>query len=252
MFKFIHYTVNSVSFSQDSLQIEFQTDWFQTWDGTSGSASETLNIGSVNDLFPKHSVSGHIITSEGRPNRIRQGIFPELVSGTSGTGFIQLFEDLKGACDGYSVSSSWEYNVFVSSNCGEFYSIADDCYGDEVWIEGVPFSIYSRGCVAGFIERIPVFVSTQNCQFGKLQYLGMSEIEAKQLIVLPNPTEGQVNFQSLKKGILSVLDLSGRTVLTSVAVKGQNTVDVRSLPNGVYLLQLQTENLVSSARFVKN
>lgn len=70
--------------------------------------------------------------------------------------------------------------------------------------------------------------------------------------VYPNPTNGQLNFQSHEKGTLSVLDLSGRTVLTSVAVKGQNTIDVRSLPDGVYLLQLQTTNSVSSARFVKN
>ncbi len=76
--------------------------------------------------------------------------------------------------------------------------------------------------------------------------------ESELIEVYPNPTQAQLNFQSSEKSNLSVLDLSGRTVLTSVASKGKNRVDVESLPSGIYFLRLESDQAVSSTRFVKN
>jgi hypothetical protein len=82
--------------------------------------------------------------------------------------------------------------------------------------------------------------------------LNVHESKVGLLETFPNPTQGQLYFQSSEKGNLTIFDLSGRIVLNSVAVNGRNTVDVSSLLDGIYLLQLQAANSVSSARFVKN
>ena len=89
---------------------------------------------------------------------------------------------------------------------------------------------------------------------GLLQYrfLGVDELVSNRLEVFPNPTRNTISFDSKEKGNLSVLDMRGRTVLTLAASKGKNAVEVSSLPKGIYLLRLETEQAFSSARFVKN
>ena len=109
-------------------------------------------------------------------------------------------------------------------------------------------NIYTQGQKSRMLNCI----ETQFPGLTDYQFLDVEDVGLKNLEVYPNPTQTQLHFQSSEKSNVSVLDLSGRTVITSVASKGKNTIDVESLPGGIYLLRLESGQTVSSARFVKN
>ncbi|MGA9638701.1 T9SS type A sorting domain-containing protein [Flavobacterium sp.] len=67
--------------------------------------------------------------------------------------------------------------------------------------------------------------------------------------IYPNPVKDVLNIntqESIQK--IEVLDILGKTVLTN---KGENTVDVSSLNNGIYFLKLTSDKGVSTNKFVK-
>jgi len=113
---------------------------------------------------------------------------------------------------------------------------------------GTCMNMFTQGQKARMLNCI----ETQYQGLTDYQFLGVDDAVDDLLKVYPNPTEDQLNFQSLERGNLSILDLSGRIVLSAVAAKGKNTIDVKSLPSGIYLLRLESEQTASSARFVKN
>jgi hypothetical protein len=112
------------------------------------------------------------------------------------------------------------------------------------------------GCMNLFTEgqkdRMLNCIESQYPGLTDYQFLGVQDPSLNDLQVFPNPTNSELNFESPEKGNLSVFDLSGRVILSSNSIKGKNKLDVRALPEGIYLLQLQTAESVSSARFVKN
>ena len=252
-FRYTTYTVSSVQQNLDSMVVSFSTEWFNDWNGVMGSDTETVNLGSLDAVFPGNAVSGHDLMIIGeRPHRTYMTAPASWYPFNSETDISTLFNSLKSQCSSYVVSTEWETNVFPVNSCGVFYSQADYTYGIEYWLIGIPFSAYSKGGVGGLYERIPTYISTENCQFGTLQYLGVEEVDGLSLTLYPNPTQNHISFQTVETGILLVLDLSGRTVLSSIASKGKNTVDVESLPGGIYFLRLESDQAVSSARFMKN
>lgn len=65
---------------------------------------------------------------------------------------------------------------------------------------------------------------------------------ASQLSLYPNPTVDELWVKGFVGGNVRVLDAQGRTVLGQSLLEGQS-LDVRALPSGIYLLQLPTETL---------
>ncbi len=53
----------------------------------------------------------------------------------------------------------------------------------------------------------------------------------------PNPTNGPITVQLDEAGWLTLLDATGRTVMTRFATVGSITLDLGAFPNGVYLLR---------------
>lgn len=73
--------------------------------------------------------------------------------------------------------------------------------------------------------------------------------KSKSLSIYPNPAKGEVNIKTDKKiKSSSVLDISGRTVLSSTTQK----VDVSSLAKGVYMLQVEfADGTTSTEKLIK-
>lgn len=147
------------------------------------------------------------------------------------------------------------YNTLLADCSDTIVSCNNGPYGDMFmnfmglgWAWGSCQNMFT----AGQKERMESWLATQVPGLLECASVGVTEENVEALQVFPNPTQTQLNFQSFEKGNLSVLDLSGRTVLSSVASKGKNRVEVESLPSGIYLLRLESEQAVSSARFVKN
>jgi surface protein len=73
--------------------------------------------------------------------------------------------------------------------------------------------------------------------------------EATAFNFFPNPTSGIIYVEGFPQGFLQVFDLSGR-LLQATAFNG-TSVDLSSLPPGMYLLRLQANQLRASWKFVK-
>ena len=85
--------------------------------------------------------------------------------------------------------------------------------------------------------------------------VGMQELPVDGFAVFPNPTNGLLTIQ-LGRSIVGnmqvrVLDLSGRVVIDqalTMAGSDRNTIDLRGLQSGNYLVQLTTPTWVKTQR----
>lgn len=106
--------------------------------------------------------------------------------------------------------------------------------------------------------------SCQDGQFGnpltwdvQCGAVGVEELAATGFRVYPNPTDGLVYLQ-MGEGAerplsVNVFDIAGRQVLAVPAnnlVTGYNTIDLRALVNGQYMLQVTTANELLSQRII--
>jgi hypothetical protein len=140
---------------------------------------------------------------------------------------------------------------FVTSCSDTIVSCNNGPYGN-MFMNYMSYATCMNMFTHGQKDRMFNCIETQYPGLTDYQFLGVDDVAKTQLELYPNPTHDQLNFQSSDKGNLSVLDLSGRTILSFPASKGKNKINVESLPSGIYLLQLETGQGVSAARLIKN
>jgi len=76
-----------------------------------------------------------------------------------------------------------------------------------------------------------------------------TEVKRKEISIYPNPANDFVSIKSdLKINNVELFDASGRKVSTDL---NDNKVDVRSLPPGTYLINIETKDGVSTEKFIK-
>ena len=76
---------------------------------------------------------------------------------------------------------------------------------------------------------------------------GIEETLGYELNVYPNPTTGIISVNAENLQSVEVMDLTGRTVMTS----NENTFNMGSLANGVYMLRINTANGTAMQKVVK-
>jgi len=76
------------------------------------------------------------------------------------------------------------------------------------------------------------------------------ELVLQQALIYPNPVSNYLHFNELEHGArFKVFDLSGEEVL-NLGVAGK-MLDISSLKLGVYIIQLETEGVIRTERFIK-
>ncbi|MBD8081810.1 GEVED domain-containing protein [Chryseobacterium caseinilyticum] len=81
--------------------------------------------------------------------------------------------------------------------------------------------------------------------------LAVNDIKAKNIetVLHPNPTSDFINIKTDSKiNAISVVDLTGKKINVSL---DSNKVDVRSLPAGTYLINVETKDGISTEKFIK-
>ncbi len=101
-------------------------------------------------------------------------------------------------------------------------------------------------------ERMLNCIETNLPGLREYYYLGVDDVKTATFDVFPNPTSNLLHFQSSDRGSYFFLDIQGREISSGMAQSGKNSVDVSHLPSGIYLLQLQSDKGISTARFIKN
>jgi hypothetical protein len=90
-------------------------------------------------------------------------------------------------------------------------------------------------------------------QLGLLQYtssacdysfaVGVSEESAEIINVYPNPADNLLHLKlNSERGTVSLLDLSGRTILESVIITKETTLSTAYVPDGLYIVRIVTEH----------
>ncbi len=77
---------------------------------------------------------------------------------------------------------------------------------------------------------------------------GVDDIDKTEFLVYPSPATATLNIVVDVCGEAVILDVTGRTTLSSSVVPGANTIDVSNLPNGVYFIKIGN----SHASFIKH
>jgi len=167
------------------------------------------------------------------------------------------------------------FNVQKSDNTVELQwetalEINNEGFEIERSLDGVEF--HSMGKLAGFgnsdvaqqykfIDHNPVYGKMlyrlkQIDYDGGFNYTGTQEIfytpgSEVSLHVYPNPTADFIQVSSdgdLSGSFLKVLDQQGRLVMLQDLNMGINPVDIRSLPAGMYFLELQSEAIILAGK----
>jgi len=92
----------------------------------------------------------------------------------------------------------------------------------------------------------PLYFAMDNLEYEAAD-AGIAENEIN-FSVYPNPTSEMLNIIS-SEGIIQLTDLSGKVILTKKQ-QGKSTIDVSNLPSGIYLIHLQTENIITTQKIV--
>ncbi len=71
-----------------------------------------------------------------------------------------------------------------------------------------------------------------------IQGVGIGETVAGKITLYPNPAVDFFNLNSGDEGQMTIMDLAGRTMLTSGLQKGSNRIDVSQLHPGIYLVRV--------------
>lgn len=103
----------------------------------------------------------------------------------------------------------------------------------------------AQGCIASDEVMVNLITST-------------TEIKASEAVIMPNPTTSRVTIQFQNKIsdklIINVFDLSGKMLQTKAFLQNdleKVEIDVSDLPSGVYLVQIQTNQLNGTAKIIK-
>ena len=83
-----------------------------------------------------------------------------------------------------------------------------------------------------------------------LNATGINEANQVPVTIYPVPASSQLNIQFENNGRanLRMFDMLGNLVLTSVMTKNNNSVNIETLANGVYGIQITDENNAVIAR----
>lgn len=84
-------------------------------------------------------------------------------------------------------------------------------------------------------------------------HIAMVDISAKGFYTLQPAGNGQFRLQisSTQPVALQVVDMNGKKLLTKTAVQGMHLIDLTAYAQGIYLLQLYQDNVVTTEKLIK-
>ena len=133
----------------------------------------------------------------------------------------------------------------------EVTGVTETQYVFESYTESVAFDV-SLKVKAIYPECESDFALTENGEdFIHITNLSVDENAHSKVKLYPNPTSGQLSIAAEKMTSVSVYDLVGQCVMQMSAERGQLTLDMSQLQNGIYFVKVNTANGSAVQRVVK-
>ena len=104
-----------------------------------------------------------------------------------------------------------------------------------------------------FIHQVAKATMGALCHFAVVQEdMSVNDSQSGILQVFPNPTDNLLTVQTNSEKIsqMQLTDFTGKVVWTSFQIENETRIDTSHLPNGVYILKLNGENLNSSKKII--
>jgi len=129
-------------------------------------------------------------------------------------------------------------------------------YNEEILITDIPSNNITPSLLLGGAYSITV--SSENCQLQSSPFLitATEEIISSNIIdVYPNPATDYIEIRSEElvgqEVSISITDINGRVYLMEDSLSITEIVDLKSLPQGIYILLLESKTKLYKSRFVK-
>ncbi len=113
------------------------------------------------------------------------------------------------------------------------------------FFDSLSFELQSSD-VGQFGMNTPAFFCIDNLQAEF--FTGINEINQNALNIYPNPSVGSINIDYNERfSTINIINLQGKTILKS----NTKNIDISGLENGIYIVQIASENGVLNSKFVK-
>lgn len=102
-----------------------------------------------------------------------------------------------------------------------------------------------------------VIVTQNNCSDTSacvnISTVGIKDVSKSNTVnIYPNPSNGIYNLSGLDENSkISVYDAIGQIIYTSIITKSKETVNISLLPNGIYMIQIKSENNIITKKVIK-
>lgn len=140
-----------------------------------------------------------------------------------------------------------------NENIQETFELDGDCYvfnlydtggnggGSVVLYDGGGNTIYSSSGDYG--DGASTYFSTDG-------FLGITSAALEQLTVYPNPAKGMINVAQAEGANVAIYDISGRLVMSAEGISSNQQLNVASLVNGTYFVQVDLDGDQSIKKIV--
>jgi Secretion system C-terminal sorting domain/Domain of unknown function (DUF4397) len=83
--------------------------------------------------------------------------------------------------------------------------------------------------------------------------LGVNDFNAAQFALYPNPSSDLLNLRGVDGGVynMAVIDMQGRVIMTQENINTETSIDVSTLANGIYNVQISEGQQTVTKRFIK-
>ncbi|WP_422107124.1 choice-of-anchor Q domain-containing protein [Winogradskyella sp.] len=99
---------------------------------------------------------------------------------------------------------------------------------------------------------VQIMDDTYDCSQSAPSTLTIAEVENDTLLLYPNPVKTSFYIKGLKTiGAVRVYDINGRLILQMDNVEGEQAIDMSAHEDGIYLVEVTTENLSVTKRLIK-
>ena len=167
------------------------------------------------------------------------------------------------ACD-----TTIQYNIVISGAVDDsVYRVgarirSHDTWAIHQWIRCDSSNLPISGATSSFIDvttpgDYAVIITRGSCvdtsKCINFNPAGIEENHHTNFFLYPNPATNVIQIASLNQSkvlSISVLDISGKIVLNQINIKS-NSIDIKDLESGVYLVKIETREGNNTVRFVK-
>lgn len=217
--------------------------------------SQTYHVGTANNYAPATitaaATSGNSIFSVGFDSGVKEnGNTGNLMSTNkpmvNGTWFIESSATTNVEADvELSWSAAMEVNSFDRANAYVAHYINNKWETDALSAATTSGSMYS-------IKRTGIKSFSQFAVFDKNTFVSVGYINnTAQLNIYPNPASDVLNITTNGKAQAGIYNLSGQLMQSNSINSGTQSINISSLPAGIYTVRLQNGDATATQNFIK-